>query len=97
MVGGQLCGFVGRWTGCLRPWLAPERAARGLAPALVDLPFATQLRHRLVQLGPTYIKLGQIMAVCEDILPHRVTDELKNLFDQAPAAFFTSNPRPDRD
>lgn len=63
-------------------------AARHLDPALVDLPFAAQLRRRLERLGPTYIKLGQIMAVREDMLPRAVTDELKNLFDQAPAAPF---------
>ena len=61
------------------PWLDPE---------LVHLPFAAQLRRRLERLGPTYIKLGQIMAVREDMLPRAVTDELKNLFDQAPAVPF---------
>ena len=72
-------------------WLARRvaaLAARGLDPALADLPFATQLRLRLERLGPTYIKLGQIMAVREDMLPRAVTDELKNLFDQVPAAPF---------
>lgn len=72
-------------------WLAQQIAVlamRRLDPALVALPFATQLRYRLERLGPTYIKLGQIMAVREDMLPHAVTDELKNLFDQAPAAPF---------
>ena len=63
-------------------------ARRRLDPALVDLPFAAQLRRRLERLGPTYIKLGQIMAVREDLLPRSVTDELKNLFDQAPAVAF---------
>ncbi len=68
-------------------WIAALAAGR-LDPALVDLPFAAQLRRRLERLGPTYIKLGQIMAVREDMLPQTVTDELKNLFDQAPAAPF---------
>ena len=68
-------------------WLA-ALAARRLDRALVDRPFAAQLRCRLEQLGPTYIKLGQIMAVREDMLPRSVTDELKNLFDRAPAASF---------
>ena len=63
-------------------------AARRLDPELVNLPFAAQLRYRLERLGPTYIKLGQIMAVREDMLPRSVTDELKNLFDQTPAAPF---------
>jgi ubiquinone biosynthesis protein len=102
-VGGQLCGLLaGKLVAYVRDppsngrrgrssWLTRRLAAlaaRWLDPALAALPFATQLRHRLVQLGPTYIKLGQIMAVREDMLPRRVTDELKNLFDRAPAAPF---------
>jgi len=47
-------------------------------------PFAVQLRRRLEMLGPTYIKLGQIMAIREDILPKSITDELKRLLDRLP-------------
>ncbi|MBZ4194580.1 MAG: AarF/ABC1/UbiB kinase family protein [Candidatus Contendobacter sp.] len=68
--------------------IAATLAERRLDPALAHLPFAAQLRRRLERLGPTYIKLGQIMAVREDLLPRPVTDELKNLFDQAPAVAF---------
>ncbi len=48
-------------------------------------PFPVQLRRRLERLGPTYIKLGQILAMREDLLPKPVTDELKNLLDRLPA------------
>jgi ubiquinone biosynthesis protein len=55
-------------------------------------PFEVQLRRRLERLGPTYIKLGQIMSSREDLLPSHVTDELKHLLDRLPAvpypAFF---------
>ncbi len=47
-------------------------------------PFEVQLRRRLEILGPTYIKLGQIMAIREDILPQLITDELKQLLDKLP-------------
>ncbi len=47
-------------------------------------PFEVQLRLRLEMLGPTYVKLGQIMAIREDILPSNITDELKQLLDQLP-------------
>lgn len=56
--------------------------------SLRDLPFAAQLRRRLELLGPTYIKLGQIMAIREDILPKNITDELENLLDRLPAVPF---------
>jgi ubiquinone biosynthesis protein len=54
-------------------------------PALRDLPFPVQLRRRLETLGPTYIKLGQILSLREDILPKSVTEELKHLLDRLPA------------
>lgn len=55
---------------------------------LVHLPFPVQLRRRLEMLGPTFIKLGQVMAIREDLLPPSVTRELRNLFDQLPAISF---------
>ena len=48
-------------------------------------PFEVQLRRRLEKLGPTYIKLGQILSSREDLLPGHVTNELKNLLDKLPA------------
>jgi ubiquinone biosynthesis protein len=52
---------------------------------LRELPFPVQLRRRLEILGPTYIKLGQILSLREDILPPSITDELKNLLARLPA------------
>src|SRR5512134_1426559 len=52
---------------------------------LRDAPFPVQLRRRLERLGPTYIKLGQILSLREDILPTTVTDELKRLLSRLPA------------
>lgn len=56
--------------------------------ALVEQPFPVQFRRRLELLGPTYIKLGQILSLREDILPRPVTDELKNLLSRLPAIPF---------
>jgi len=55
---------------------------------LRDLPFPVQLRRRLEILGPTYIKLGQVLSLREDILPRSVTEELKNLLDRLPIVTF---------
>jgi ubiquinone biosynthesis protein len=49
-------------------------------------PFAVQLRRRLELLGPTNIKLGQILSLREDILPVEITAELKRLLSHLPAA-----------
>ena len=69
------------------------RAAALLATPWLDRelrlePFAVQLRRRLERLGPTYIKLGQILSLREDILPREITDELKHLLSRLPAAPF---------
>lgn len=56
-----------------------------LNKSLVKQPFSVQLRRRLEMLGATYIKLGQIMSLREDILPKDITDELKKLLDTLPA------------
>ena len=47
-------------------------------------PFPVQLRRRLERLGPTYIKLGQILSLREDLLPKNITTELKSLLNQLP-------------
>ena len=59
-----------------------------LKKELRDQPFAVQLRRRLELLGPTYIKLGQIMAIREDILPKAITSELRKLLDHLPEVPF---------
>ena len=56
--------------------------------ALRDQPFPVQLRRRLEILGPTYIKLGQVLSLREDILPRSITEELKNLLDRLPVVPF---------
>jgi ubiquinone biosynthesis protein len=56
---------------------------------LLKLPFPVQLRKRLELLGPTYIKLGQILSLREDILPKPITDELKRLLNRLPALPFS--------
>jgi ubiquinone biosynthesis protein len=59
-----------------------------LDKSIADRPFPVQLRRRLEILGPTYIKLGQVLALRQDILPASVTDELKNLLDRLPVVPF---------
>jgi ubiquinone biosynthesis protein len=65
------------------------RLAAAIAYPFVDrdlrsLPFPVQLRRRLERLGPTYIKLGQILSLREDLLPRHITDELKHLLNRLP-------------
>lgn len=55
---------------------------------IVNQPFPIQFRMRLELMGPTYIKLGQILSLRQDILPSAITDELQNLLDRLPVVPF---------
>ncbi|GAB4294956.1 MAG: AarF/ABC1/UbiB kinase family protein [Oscillatoriaceae cyanobacterium] len=46
---------------------------------------ARQLRHKLTELGSTFIKLGQILSCRPDVIPPVYLEELANLQDQLPA------------
>ncbi|MEU4826409.1 ABC1 kinase family protein [Actinomadura citrea] len=61
------------------------RLARSQAPAdgLRQQERAKALRSMLEDLGPIYIKLGQLLATRPDIMPQYLMDELANLNDQA--------------
>jgi Predicted unusual protein kinase len=66
-----------------------KRMLSGILKPLVqsdlrDRPFPEQLRRRLEILGPTFTKLGQIMAIREDLLPEVITEELDSLMDHLP-------------
>lgn len=63
----------------LRPFL--DRAIR-------SKPFPIQLRRRLEILGATYIKLGQVLSLRQDLLPDEITRELSNLQDHLPVMPF---------
>ena len=59
-----------------------------LAPARpVDGPprtFAVRLREALQELGPSFVKLGQVMSTRPDLLPAEVIAELRKLQDDVP-------------
>ncbi|MHB1356844.1 MAG: ABC1 kinase family protein [Anaerolineae bacterium] len=68
--------FVPRWR---KQRLEPDAYARGMS-----LP--QRVRHTLEELGPTYIKLGQILSTRPDILPPEFIIELTKLLDSATPA-----------
>jgi ubiquinone biosynthesis protein len=47
-------------------------------------PFARRLRQVLIDLGPTFVKLGQVLSVRPDILPSDVLTEFESLQDRVP-------------
>jgi ubiquinone biosynthesis protein len=79
---------TGRGPGFLLARIINPYTSRLVDRELRAQSFPVQLRRRCERLGPTYIKLGQILSLREDILPRSVTDELKNLLSRLPAAPF---------
>lgn len=65
------------------PWL---RLARPLVPRasreVASLPRGTRLRLALQELGPLFVKFGQVLSTRRDLLPPDVADELALLQDQ---------------
>jgi ubiquinone biosynthesis protein len=57
----------------------------GKPPELVTESFARRLRQALVELGPTFIKFGQILSDRKDLLPPSIIVELERLQDNVPS------------
>lgn len=77
-------GFLVEAMGLSR-FLPPWNAHRVEPPEqTVSLSVPTRVRHALEELGPTFIKLGQIMSTRPDILPPPYIVELTKLLDDAP-------------
>src|SRR5689334_3547055 len=62
----------------LRPLLPRPRAD------IAQLPRGVRLRLALIELGPIFVKFGQILSTRRDLLPSDVAEELALLQDQVP-------------
>ncbi|MEN1929901.1 ubiquinone biosynthesis regulatory protein kinase UbiB [Luteimonas sp. MJ250] len=67
---------VQRWLWLLRPFV--PRAPRGIT----DLPRGARVRLALQELGPIFVKFGQVLSTRRDLVPADVADELVLLQDQ---------------
>ncbi|MCC6997242.1 MAG: AarF/ABC1/UbiB kinase family protein [Deltaproteobacteria bacterium] len=63
---------------------AAEPPAPAAAPARRKISFAERLRLALQDLGPSFVKLGQIISTRPDLIPADVIVELKKLQDRVP-------------
>ena len=52
--------------------------------AVRKLPPAERLRAALEELGPIYIKFGQLLSTRRDFLPHDISEALQSLQDKVP-------------
>jgi ubiquinone biosynthesis protein len=66
----------------------PSRLLRVLAPwgrrGVADKPRGERLRLALNEMGPIYVKFGQIISTRRDLIPPDIADELALLQDQVP-------------
>ncbi|MCA8920680.1 MAG: AarF/ABC1/UbiB kinase family protein [Planctomycetes bacterium] len=78
--------FVQHGFGMLLSKRALEEVQVGDAadPASSDRPTAVRLREALEELGPTFVKLGQILSTRADIVPDDMAAALRVLQDNAP-------------
>lgn len=66
-----------------KPWL--KGLLRLLSgPLAVDAPRGERLRRALEDLGPIFVKFGQLLSTRRDLLPADIADELAKLQDQVP-------------
>ena len=67
---------AGRWLWLLRPFV--PRAMPGVS----DLPRGARVRLALQELGPIFVKFGQVLSTRRDLVPPDIADELVLLQDQ---------------
>ncbi|MCX7680354.1 MAG: AarF/UbiB family protein [Anaerolineae bacterium] len=69
----------------LLPYLSlPRRLLRGDRPATSPLGMPQRLRLAMEELGPTFVKLGQVLSTRPDLLPAAYIAELARLRDSVP-------------
>ncbi|HVF33762.1 MAG TPA: AarF/UbiB family protein, partial [Candidatus Saccharimonadia bacterium] len=64
----------------------PLRSVRGLVaptpPAIAELPRGVRLMRALEELGPIFVKIGQLLSTRRDLIPSDVADQLALLRDR---------------
>jgi len=59
-----------------------------VAPEFGRLPRAVRLRKAMEELGPTFVKLGQVLSTRPDLIPEEWADEFRTLQDNVPQVDF---------
>ena len=66
-----------------KPWLTALARVLTIGRKL-DAPRGQRMREALEQLGPIFVKFGQVLSTRRDLLPLDIADELARLQDQVP-------------
>jgi ubiquinone biosynthesis protein len=86
--GRRVVGVVRSLGGAVLPWLWRKRRGAYATPEDARADISLRLRRAAEHLGPTYIKLGQIISSGEGLFPAELVGEFKKCRDQVPAEPF---------
>jgi ubiquinone biosynthesis protein len=86
--GRRVVTVVGVLGKAVVPWLVRKRRGRYATPEASRADVSLRLRKAAERLGPTYIKLGQIISSGEGLFPAELVSEFKKCRDQVPAEPF---------
>lgn len=81
-----------------RNLVLPRDSTQKLDPTLARLPPQVRVRKALEDLGPTFVKLGQVLSLRPDLIPPEWADEFRKLtYSVNPAPFETIRARLERE
>jgi ubiquinone biosynthesis protein len=86
--GRRVGAVVGHLGTAIAPWLVRKRLGRYATPEASRADISLRLREAAEALGPTFIKLGQIISSGEGLFPAELVEEFKLCRDQVPAEAF---------
>ncbi len=75
--------------GALAPWFVLKKRKKFASPEASRSDVSLRLRKAVEELGPTYIKLGQIISSGEGLFPAELVEQFKLCRDQVPAEPFS--------
>lgn len=88
--GGRVGTVLWRVGSALAPWFVSKKRGRYATPEASRADLSTRLRRAVEELGPTYIKLGQIISSGEGLFPVELVEQFKLCRDQVPAEPFST-------
>jgi ubiquinone biosynthesis protein len=86
--GARVLGVTAGFTAPLLVWQARKRLGRLRSPSASRADVSRRMRRAAERLGPTYIKLGQIISSGEGLFPEELVREFRLCRDQVPAEPF---------
>ncbi len=86
--GVRTATVIAHLTRAVAPWLYRKRLGRYAGPEAARADLSLRMRRAAEVLGPSYIKLGQIISSGEGLFPPELVEEFKRCRDQVPAEPF---------